>query len=165
LPFTENTFNLDQIQPGLQQLANQCKLDRQLTNQVDQLGKCYLGNGNSLLHGDFYPGSMLRSGKDLKVIDPEFSFMGPEEWDIAVFTAHLFLAQTTLEVIQATLKLYKPGDKFDRHKFAGFTGTEILRRLIGLAQVPVALSLDQKNRLIQEAIGWIKTGKTGMKWG
>ena len=160
LPFEQNAFELDQIQTGLQQLADKCQLDFQLVKLVRQLGSIYLGPGRHLLHGDFYPGSLLKSKSgDLKVIDPEFSFVGPMEWDIAVFTAHLFLSQLPVEKIRSVLKLYRPSKNFNQRRFLGFTGTEILRRLLGLAQVPVALTLEEKALLIEDACNWIKTGK------
>jgi 5-methylthioribose kinase len=118
-----------------------------------------LETGKFLVHGDFYPGSLLNSADGLKVIDPEFSFIGPEEWDIAIFTAHLFLSNTPVDIICSTLDLYRRTSDFDDNKFAGFLGTEILRRLLGLAQVPVEMSLDQKTQLIKQSINWIKRGK------
>ncbi len=159
LPFNQNSFNLNQVQPGLQALAKRCVQDTALTREVLQLGNCYLLQGDYLLHGDFYPGSLLKSGDNLKVIDPEFSFVGPIEWDIAVFTAHLWLSQTPEHLIQEAFNQYHILANFDHMRFAGFTGVEVLRRLIGLAQLPVELTLEQKARLIDQSIKWIKTGK------
>ena len=160
LPFsTDNQFQLDEIQPGLQKLSESCKRDKLLVKRIDQLGKSYLETGKFLVHGDFYPGSLLNSADGLKVIDPEFSFVGPEEWDIAIFSAHLFLSNTPIELIRSALDLFHKTGDFDDNKFAGYLGTEILRRLLGLAQVPVEMDLGQKAQLIEQSINWIKTGK------
>lgn len=160
LPFsTDNRFELDEIQPGLQQLSESCKRDNHLIKIIDQLGMNYLETGKFLVHGDFYPGSLLSSAEGLKVIDPEFSFVGPEEWDIAIFSAHLFLSNTPIGLIRNALDLFHKTSDFDDSKFAGYLGTEILRRLLGLAQVPVEMDLGQKAQLIEQSINWIKTGK------
>lgn len=159
LPFSSNLFELDEIQPGLQRLSESCKKDYNLFKRIDQLGRSYLETGKFLVHGDFYPGSLLSSAKGLKVIDPEFSFVGPEEWDIAIFTAHLFLSNTPAGLINSALDQYHKTSDFNDIRFAGYLGTEILRRLLGLAQVPVDLTLNKKSRLIDQAINWIKTGK------
>jgi len=160
LPFSaDNRFELDKIQAGLQQLSESCKRDHYLIKIIDELGKSYLETGKFLVHGDFYPGSLLSSAEGLKVIDPEFSFVGPEEWDIAIFTAHLFLSNTPIELIRSALDRFHKTSDFDDNMFAGYLGTEILRRLLGLAQVPVEMDLGQKAQLIEQSINWIKTGK------
>ena len=159
LPFHDNSFDLDSVQPGLQTLAKKCKADASLVSVVKDLGRHYLGTGRYMLHGDFYPGSLLRSESGLKIIDPEFSFVGPAEWDLAVFTAHLYLSQTPLSLIQSVAELYQKPPNFNYSRYVRFMGTEILRRLVGLAQLPISLTLDQKAWLIERSINWIKTGK------
>lgn len=158
LPFTNNNFELDSSQPGLGKLSEKCKLDNKLVEQIDELGKIYLDKGRFLVHGDFYPGSLLKCSSGLKVIDPEFSFVGPEEWDIGVFVAHLFLSGSPISLIESALAEFQKSDRFSGNTFAGFVGTEILRRLIGLAQLPLELTLDQKRVLTNLSIGWVKTG-------
>ena len=160
LPFIANNgFNLDNIQEGLQTLSQKCCKDYDLISKVKKLGDLYLGAGETLLHGDFYPGSILKLDTGFKVIDPEFSFYGPGEWDISVFVAHLFLADHEELHIQNAFNAFNQTDHFEMSKFSGFVGTEILRRLVGLAQLPLELSLDQKSDLIDRSIEWIKSGK------
>lgn len=160
LPFQrDNGFDLDEIQGGLQRASEICLQDVELKDQINRLGSMYLAAGSILLHGDFYPGSMLKTSDGLKVIDPEFSFVGPEEWDMAIFTAHLFMSSTPMDLIRDTVKLFDRTSQFDHGKFSGFTGTEILRRLLGLAQLPLELNLQQKSMLMDQALGWIKSGK------
>jgi 5-methylthioribose kinase len=159
LPFVPGAIDLENIQPALVEVAEKCQQDSQLTSRITRLGEVYLSKGNYLVHGDFYPGSLLKSADGLKVIDPEFSFIGPEEWDIAVFTAHLIMSGSPTKLLNYAWSRYVHTPDFDNAQFAGFTGTEILRRLLGLAQVPLELPTDQKVRLIEQASNWIKTGK------
>jgi len=159
LPFSENQFNLDSIQAGLQNLSEACKQDVDLISKIKQLGATYLTKGEFLQHGDFYPGSMLSTDEGLKVIDPEFSFIGPEEWDLAIFIAHLFLSKTSSVLINEAYCMFIKTRAFSQNRLAGYAGTEILRRLLGLAQLPLNLTLAERTQLIEHSISWIKTGK------
>lgn len=151
-PFMEfNGFDLDSIQPGLQAMSMKFKTDLALKNAVKALGKKYLQKGKHLLHGDFYPGSWIRVDSGLKVIDPEFAFMGDVEFDLAVLIAHLKMAKTNPETIQNILGRYTSKSSIDEKLLHQYTGTEILRRLIGLAQLPLALTLKEKSALADEA--------------
>ena len=78
-PFMEdNGFNLDTVQSGLQLLAMKYKSDSVLKESIYLLGEIYLQDGNSLVHGDFYPGSWLHTDNGIKIIDPEFCFLSSE---------------------------------------------------------------------------------------
>ena len=112
------------------------------------------------MHGDFYPGSLLNTVNGLKVIDPEFSFIGPEEWDMAIFVAHLFLSKTPSELItDVYCKLEKSKD-FKDYRFAGYVGTEILEKNTGTGTTSsLELDLKEKAQLIEHSIDWIKSGK------
>lgn len=149
-PYLEdNGFDLDTVQPGLQDLATKYKQDEALKAAIDRLGKVYLDKGSTLLHGDYYPGSWLRTQKGTKVIDPEFAYLGHAEFDLGVLVAHLKMAQTEDKVITHALADYDAADqKLDHALFAGFCGAEILRRIIGLAQIPLALTLEEKSDLL-----------------
>ena len=146
----ENGFDLDTIQEGLQALALPYKQDEALKDKIIDLGERYLGLGDVLIHGDYYPGSWLRTRKGTKVIDPEFAYVGNAEFDLGVLVAHLKMAQTEESVIKAVLQEYVMPDNFDHVLFAGFCGAEILRRIIGLAQLPLDLTLAEK----AELLGW-----------
>lgn len=156
-PFLENNgFDLDTIQPGLQALAQSYKRDATLKRTVQELGGVYLpetgmDNPVTLLHGDYYPGSWLQTASGTKIIDPEFCFYGPAEFDLGVMMAHLMMAEQPPTVLNAVLTNYQPIDGFDESLRRRFTGVEIMRRLIGLAQLPLSLSLDVKRHLLDEA--------------
>jgi len=149
-PYLEdNGFDLDTVQPGLQTLATTYKKDEALKKQIQKLGEVYLGNGGTLLHGDYYPGSWLRTADGTRIIDPEFAYVGYAEFDLGVLVAHLKMAQTDDAVIHAGLEAYDvAGKTFDHTLFAGFCGSEILRRIIGLAQLPLDLTLEEKEHLL-----------------
>ncbi|WP_080237739.1 phosphotransferase [Spirosoma rigui] len=156
-PFLEdNGFNLDTVQPGLQALAMAYKRDSSLKKTVARLGALYTGTSESgksvtLLHGDYYPGSWLQTESGTKIIDPEFCFYGPPEFDLGVMMAHLMMAEQPPTVLNTVLSNYEPMADFDESLRKRFTGVEIMRRLIGLAQLPLSLSLDTKRDLLDEA--------------
>jgi 5-methylthioribose kinase len=155
-PFLEdNGFDLNSVQPGLQALAVPYKQDAGLKKTVQQLGDVYLANQSgtpkTLLHGDYYPGSWLQTADGVKIIDPEFCFYGPAEFDLGVMIAHLMMAQQPLETLDIILENYEQPTGFSETLRRQFTGVEIMRRLIGLAQLPLSLSLEQKQSLLEEA--------------
>ena len=71
--YADNGFDLNTIQNGLQELSLKYKDNEQLKRTVEKLGKLYLGIGRTLVHGDYYPGSWLKTKTGVKIIDPEFS--------------------------------------------------------------------------------------------
>jgi 5-methylthioribose kinase len=150
----ENGFDLDQIQLGLADISMPLKTNDFLKSKIADLGEIYLAEGDTLIHGDFYPGSWLKTGNKTMVIDPEFSYLGRPEFDLAIFIAHLAIAQKghLINIITAN---YKRNDTFDNQLMCGFVGVEILRRLIGVAQLPAMLSLQEKKQLINDAQGLI----------
>jgi 5-methylthioribose kinase len=155
-PFlAENGFDLNTVQDGLQKLAVPYKENTTLVEAARMLGQRYLANGSgeavTLLHGDYYPGSWLRTAEGVKVIDPEFCFYGPAEFDLGVMLAHLHMAQQPDTVHEQVLAGYVRHEAFDEQLLRQFTGIELLRRLIGLAQLPLSLSLREKEELLQLA--------------
>jgi 5-methylthioribose kinase len=149
-PYMEdNGFNLDTIQPGLQALAMTYKTDSVLRRKVSALGELYLSSGGTLLHGDYYPGSWLRVNAGFKVIDPEFCFFGPAEYDLGVMLAHLRMAQQPEADIEKAMAQY--GGEINAGFVGQIEGMEILRRIIGLAQLPLELTLEEKEELLKLA--------------
>ncbi|SHO59518.1 phosphotransferase [Algoriphagus zhangzhouensis] len=149
-PFMEeNGFDLDTIQSGLQELSFDWKKDSKLKQEIEKLGNRYLSTGNTLLHGDFYPGSWISSSGEIRVIDPEFSFLGDAEFDLGVFLAHGdFCGMTESFENAIELNYYK---SFDARLANQYRGVELLRRLIGIAQLPLNLSLEKKKALMEKA--------------
>lgn len=147
----DNGFDLNTVQPGLQELAMSYKTDGALKAAVQRLGDVYLADGLTLLHGDYYPGSWLRTDVGPKIIDPEFCFYGPPEYDLGVFIAHLQMAGQPESITGQILARYREMGPFDDVLRQQFTAVEVMRRLIGLAQLPLHLSLNQKAELLQKA--------------
>lgn len=150
----ENNFALDQITPGLQQLAGSIKTNRTLRSRITELGQVYLSEGEHLLHGDYFPGSWLRVESGIKVIDPEFGFAGPREFDIGVLSAHLRIAGLPGEPSTPDSK-YAQWQELGPGLVRGFAGVEILRRLLGVAQLPIHFDLLRKQSLIEEAVSQV----------
>jgi 5-methylthioribose kinase len=132
----ENGLDLDRITPGLGEAARELKADRAYVSRVRELGELYLGDGSSLVHGDYFPGSWLRTAEGVRVIDPEFCFLGTPAFDYGVLLAHLHLGRQSLEL---------PGIDSTARAFAG---VEIMRRLIGVAQLPLDAGLEEKRELL-----------------
>ncbi len=151
-PFmVDNGFDLDSVQIGLQEIAMSYKRDEDLKNKIDAAGEIYLSRGNHLLHGDYYPGSWLRSADGLKVIDPEFCFYGPVEFDLGVMMAHLIMTQHEQVLVESIMDLYQSKQILNNSLLSTFIGIEIMRRLIGLAQLPLVMTVSAKNELLQQA--------------
>lgn len=149
-PFKEeNGFNLDTVQDGLQAAAMPYKQNEALKKKMQILKRIYLSDGNFLLHGDYYPGSWLINERRVKIIDPEFCFYGFNEFDLSVMVAHLKMAKCSKEIIDHAISSY--AISCDNKLLYAFTGIEILRRLTGLAQLPLSLSLKEKQVLMEEA--------------
>jgi 5-methylthioribose kinase len=153
-PFQSNNgFNLDNIQSGLQAASLPYKQNNSLKKKISQLQAIYMDSGKYLLHGDYYPGSWLVDTTTIKVIDPEFCFYGTNVFDLSVLIAHLKMARCSAPLIQKTIERYQL--PFDKQLLSALTGVEILRRIIGLAQLPLHLSLAQKQELMEEAVRMI----------
>lgn len=152
----DNGFNLDQVQPGLQSLAMEYKQDQSLKSLAAELGEVYLSRGEVLIHGDFYPGSWLTDGEKTWVIDPEFCHLGKPEYDLGIFIAHLEMAQTPPSIIDMALQQYLRPANFDTNLAMRFAGMEIIRRIIGLAQLPFDLTLQEKKGLLDMGVERMK---------
>jgi len=148
-PFREeNGFDLDAVQEGLQAVAMPYKKDTELKQKIERLGSLYLSKGKYLLQGDYYPGSWLKTADGIKVIDPEFCFYGLREFDLGVFLAHMYLTQQKESTITFIKENYYSFEELNTTILNGFIGTEIMRRLIGLAQLPLKMELKTKAALL-----------------
>ena len=147
LPFLEdNGFSLDDVQEGLQALSLPFKQDEELKEQIISLGELYLSTGEVLLHGDYYPGSWMGKNEKVFVLDPEFSFLGAAEFDLGVMAAHLFMATGQPESLEQVVVNYQA--PINVRLMRNFAGVEVMRRLIGLAQLPLQRTLDEKKILL-----------------
>lgn len=150
LPFlTDNGFQLDDIQQGLQECSMAYKQDKDLKSVIEEIGKKYLSPGNTLLHGDYYPGSWMTATDQLYIIDPEFGFSGLAEFDLGVMTAHCIMATGDKHYLDLIFEAYE--GNAEKALIAKVAGIEIMRRIIGLAQLPLERTLDEKQYLLELA--------------
>lgn len=151
-PFqAENNLDLDRLTPGLQQVSDRVRSDRALGTRVAELGQVYFSEGDFLLHGDYFPGSWLRSASGVKVIDPEFGFSGVREFDLGVMLAHLWICGNA-NALASLASYYAHWKDLGQRLVRGFAGVEVLRRLLGVAQLPIGFDLKRKQSLIEEAV-------------
>lgn len=151
-PFMEeNGFDLNSVQHGLQELALPYKNNAELKKQISTLGSLYLSKGQYLLHGDYYPGSWLKTADGIKIIDPEFCYYGLREFDLGVVLAHLHLTAQDEHLLSFVIREYKDYNELNSAILNGFIGVEIMRRLIGLAQLPLQMDLTKKRQLLEFA--------------
>ncbi len=149
-----NGMNLEGIQPGLQALAQETVYQNPaLREKTLALGRRYLADGDTLLHGDFFPGSWLRTDRGVFVIDPEFCFRGEAAFDLGVCLAHLCFCGMAWEAALALLETHY-GD-FDRRACEDFAAVEILRRFYGVAQLPLSFTVEEKEALTKKAMEYL----------
>jgi 5-methylthioribose kinase len=146
----DNDLALDAITPGLQAEADALKQDASFVARVTQLGARYLADGPALAHGDYFPGSWVRTSRGVAVIDPEFCFLGIAEVDLGVMLAHLMMSGVEAGRID-TVARAAADERIDRGLARQFAGVEIMRRLIGVAQLPLQASLERKRELLGQA--------------
>ncbi len=149
----EGVVDLEPITPGLTAVAATLRRDAEYGRLVAELGGRYLADGPALLHGDYFPGSWLRTSRGVKVIDPEFCFLGDASFDLGVFAAHLMLADQPSHLPQRLFDVYAelapgPWGQEEQRRALQFAGVEIMRRLIGVAQLPLTADLARKSDLI-----------------
>ena len=150
LPFMEdNGFQLDTIQNGLQELSISYKKDEKLKSVIHDIGNTYLSKGETLLHGDYYPGSWMKEAQNLYIIDPEFGFAGFAEFDLGVMAAHIIMATADEGYLDTIFDLYN--GKAHKSLMAKVAGIEIMRRLIGLAQLSLQRTITEKQYLLELA--------------
>jgi 5-methylthioribose kinase len=144
---------LEQITPGLDRVGDRLRREKKYCQTVESLGRVYLEkDGPSLIHGDLFPGSLLQADDSrLYVIDPEFSFYGCPEFDIGVFLAHLLLSDHEEEVASFWVEAALEKTAHSKTLVLQYAGVEIMRRLLGVAQLPVSLSLKAKGELLDRS--------------
>lgn len=166
IPFYDPpAINLDNITHGLGPLATEISGNARLRDRAEQLGEQYLERGPCLLHGDFFPGSWILRNDNAFIIDPEFCFLGRPEFDLAVCSAHLRivgmgagmdngLGDKLVDELIAEYLRQRPDDasELDQQLITAWSGVEILRRLLGVAQLPMDRSLEQKKSLLHWAV-------------
>ena len=151
---------LERITPGLDRVADDLRQDRKYCDIVRTLGDRYLRqDGPSLIHGDLFPGSLLQTGcGELRIIDPEFCFCGDPEFDIGIFYAHLLLSGHGEDALTWWLQEALKSHEYSDSLLFQYAGVEIMRRILGVAQLPVRASLEAKRRLLDQSRAMVLRG-------
>lgn len=144
----DNGIDLEAFTPGLQAVSEPLKSDSTYVERVTELGELYLSDGETLVHGDYFPGSWLRIADGVRIIDPEFCFIGPPAFDVGVMLGHLYLADQPEELIERVLSSYG-AEASTTALSRQFAGVEIMRRLIGVAQLPLGYGIAKKRELLE----------------
>ncbi len=157
IPLLEgNGVDVDSVEPGLGEVAAVMRGDGVLLGRFAELKEIYLDTAPNeanaaLLHGDYFPGSWFRTeGGRVCVLDPEFCFTGRPEFDLGVAVAHLALAEQPRRVVEALVGAAS-GDGVSYDLVAGFAGAEVIRRLLGVAQLPLPPSERRLAKLLGAA--------------
>jgi len=141
-------IDLDEVCSGLTKASRALCADDSVKTKMEELGKIYLKGGGPLLHGDYYPGSWLKTESGFRVIDPEFCFCGPREYDLGVLAAHWIFcggeaSDTTIDCVCADLT------QVSRPLIFGFAGAELIRRIIGVGQLPLDADLSRRAQWLE----------------
>jgi 5-methylthioribose kinase len=150
----DNGLDLEQLETGLTAAATKLRHDSRYRELVRTTGERYLSSGSVLLHGDFFPGSWLRSDTGIYVIDPEFCFFGDPEFDLACAVAHLRLAQQPRQHAEVFLQAYSDRSEntlIDSSRLASYAAAEVMRRLVGVAQLPLQTSDGQRAEMLERS--------------
>ena len=155
-----NGLDLDALTPGLTQASEPLRRDPLYAARARELGARYLADGPTLVHGDFFPGSWIDADAAVRVIDPEFCFLGVPEFDPGVMLAHLALGLQP----EASARRVLDAVRGDHSGVLGFAGIEIMRRLIGVAQLPLPYGVETKSRLLDLSRSLVLHHHQGLDW-
>ncbi|MCY4401283.1 MAG: S-methyl-5-thioribose kinase [Candidatus Poribacteria bacterium] len=182
-PFTDHETNF--FTDGLEAAVNQLKTDHHFLQEVDALRRIFLTVQRGLTHGDLHTGSVMVSGKAGKVIDSEFAFYGPVGFDVGLFWANYLLSyyshidnskvqselitaiirtwETYIEqfMMEQTLKIRTLQCIF--HEAVGFTGLEMLRRIVGAAHVKDIEQIEDVKQKLRVETAILEFGRTIVK--
>lgn len=84
------------MSPELDTAVTTLQGDRAVQRAVTHLQERFLSAPQALLHGDLHTGSIMVQGDDLRVIDGEFSLMGPIGFDAGLYIGNLLLHAAAL---------------------------------------------------------------------
>lgn len=166
---------LDAIEPGLGEAAATLRSDRTFREALSELGSRFLDAGACLVHGAFHPANwLLLPNGDVRVVDPQYSSPGDPEFDLGTALAHLLLARQPVEVVATFLSAATgaeeagregPADTeeveagVDRPLVARYAGAEIVRRLLGGAQLPLEAAAGFRCDLLETARTAVVSGR------
>lgn len=159
IPFqASNGLDLEAISPGLSAAGARVQGDAGLVRLAFELGRdAYLTDGATLIHGDFFPGSLVRTPRGPRVIDPEFGFHGRSEYDVGVWLGHLVLAGQPEVLLDAWRESYRAPAGYDESLAIQLAGVEVIRRLIGYAQLPIQCTAKGRIRRLNLGVALMRS--------
>lgn len=183
LPMTEHETNFHTS--GLESAVDQLKSDQDFLHQVEILKEIFLRVQRGLTHGDLHTGSVMVKENSAKVIDSEFAFYGPVGFDLGLLWANYLLsyyshidnkriqsdtvaaiilsweAYTTNFMMETSLKFRTLQYIF--HEAVGFTGMEMLRRIVGAAHVKDIENIEDLDKKLHIETEILEFGRTIVK--
>ncbi|WP_181699512.1 S-methyl-5-thioribose kinase [Chthonobacter albigriseus] len=78
--------------PQLDALVARLRADVDLKVEAQHLKTAFTTRAETLLHGDLHTGSVMVTGEDTRVIDPEFAVYGPMGFDVGMLLANFWMA-------------------------------------------------------------------------
>lgn len=79
----------DALGDDFQEFAELFTNDSRYTTELFKLRRSYMSRTDALIHSDYHTSNVLVSQDEMKVIDMEFSFMGPFGYDIGYMAGNL----------------------------------------------------------------------------
>lgn len=151
------------IEEHLTEDAAALRNDHELLEAAAELRFQFRTRAESLIHGDLHTGSVMVAPGGTRVIDPEFSFMGPMGFDVGAVIGNLAIACIAHEAqghhqfaatvardatafwgaVESAVAERWPDDEPWRERFMAnlltdsgrFAGAKMIRRIVGLAHV------------------------------
>ncbi|MYB65272.1 S-methyl-5-thioribose kinase [Candidatus Poribacteria bacterium] len=182
-PFIEHETNF--YTDGLADSVEILKTDSEFSQQAEILKNIFLRVQRGLTHGDLHTGSVMVNDNSAKVIDSEFAFYGSVGFDIGLFWAnyllsyfsHLDASKIQTDIISAIITLWETYIEEFRmdtslkkrtlhvifHEAVGFTGMEMLRRIIGAAHVRDIENIGDLDRKLRIEKAILEFGKMIVK--
>ena len=83
---------LNRVTPGVETMAASFRGDAALKRAATEMKHAFRTRSEALIHGDLHTGSLMVTGTETKIIDPEWAFHGPMGFDIGAVIGNLLLA-------------------------------------------------------------------------
>ena len=77
---------------GLDPVVSLLRADAEMKAEVGELFLAFASNAETMLHGDLHTGSIMATGTEAKIIDPEFAQYGPMGFDLGMLIANYLMA-------------------------------------------------------------------------
>ncbi len=112
LVFSDPYFaaRLNKHTPGLESWVARLCADRDMKVAAQEMKHAFVSKSQTLVHGDLHSGSIMVTGDDTQVIDPEFAIYGPFGFDVGMLLGNFllgFFAQSGHEAAPGARETYR----------------------------------------------------------